>query len=449
MNITIIVLLIYLAITFGIAWFFSRRESVETYFVNKRKTSLWLLTFSNVSTIIGAGSVVGIIAETYRTGVSSGLANIISFIIGLFLFGLLAKKIKSIGDRYNASTIVDFFHNRFDKKNQILTGITQVLLMLIWIGIQAIAMATLASVLIGINYHVALLLAAGVTILYTSIGGLKIDIITDFIQFWIILIMFIVIAIVGYVHVGGISNLLVNLPKGHLNVFNFGGIIWFIGAMLLGGFVYLGNTTHWQRIFSAETQETAKKSFFFAIPFVTILCVLILFIGLVSTVSLTGINSETAIFSLMNSTLPAILIGMGFATILAVIMSSVDSLMIGGSTIIYNTLMKKRKIKSKKALIYARMITILFGMFGFGIAIFVPHIITLGLFALYLSLIFVPPIFAGLYSSKISANAVFYAILISTIILFAVYNIVGKNTFIVTTSTSTLITLFYDRIFSK
>jgi len=357
MNTTLIILFIYLALMFGIAWYFSRKESLSAYFLNNKKTSLWLMTFSTVATIVGAGAVVAVVSESYNSGISWGLALVISFIAGVIILGIMAKKIKAIGDEYNACTIVDFFDKRFDTKNKILTGILQIFLLIIWIGIQAIAIASLASVLVGLEYSIALVLSALVVILYTTIGGLKIDIITDFVQFWVILIVFLILAIVGYSEIGGISNLLSSVPKGHLNPFGFAGVGWMIGVIVLSGFLYLGNTSHWQRIFSAENQKIARNSFFWSIPFVIILGVIILFLGLLSSVLLSGIKQETAIFLLIQKLLPPSLAGIGFASILAVIMSSIDSLLIGGSTIIYKGVFKKNQFNSKKEIFYARLIT--------------------------------------------------------------------------------------------
>jgi len=449
MNTTLIILLAYLVLMLGIAWFFSRKESLGGYFLNKRKTSLWFMTFSTAATIIGAGAVVSVVSEVYNSGISYGMVLPISFVFGLIILGIMAKKIKAVGDKYEAYTLVDFFHKRFDLKNKILSGIIQLFLLVVWVAIQAIAIASLASVLIGVNYQTALFLAAAVTILYTTIGGLKIDIITDFIQFWIIFLMFIVMAFIGYNQVGGISNLLSNLPAGHLNPFAFGGVVWAVGGILLAGFLYLGNSSRWQLIFSAENQETAKKSFFLAIPFVVLIGIFALFFGLVAAVLLSEIKQDTAIFSLMYGILPTWLVGAGFAAILAVIMSSVDSLLIGGSTIIYKEIFKRKELSNKKELFYARLITALFGILGFFVAFMVPNIVTLTLFVTYLAIAFAPPIFAGLYSKKISANASFYSLLIPFLILVTLFTVIGKNIFVLTGLSGILIILFYDKIFRR
>jgi SSS family solute:Na+ symporter len=449
MDTTAIVLIVYLLAMFFIAWYFSRKESVEAYFVNQRETSLWLMTFSTVATVVGAGATVAIVAEVYNTGISYGVVLPISFIVGMFILGLLAKKIKEIGDQYNAHTIVDFFEKRFGRKNKILAGWLQIFLLIIWIGVQAVAIASLASVLTGFDYLLALFFSAAVTILYTAIGGLKVDIITDFVQFWIILLVFIAMAIVGYQSVGGFNNLLAQLPAGHLDPWAFGGVSWFVGAILISGFLYLGNTSHWQRIFSAKNQNVAKRSFYLAIPITAFLGALVLFLGLVAVVKLpVGLQKDTVIFSLMKEILPAWLVGFGFAAILAVIMSSLDSLFVGGSTIIYKAFFGKKNFSSQKEMRYARLLTAVFGLAGFAVAFLIPNIVILSVLVTYLTLIFVPPIFAGIYSRSISDNACFYSILIPTIALLIFFPILKEQSFLITTPLGILLICFYDKLFN-
>ncbi len=441
MTITYIILLAYFLVLFLVAWFFSRKQDVEGYFANQRGTKLWLLTFSTVATVVGAGGTVGIVAEVYNSGISYGLALPASFVLGMIILAITAKRIKQAGDEYKAYTIVDFFAKRFDGKNRILTAVLQLFLLIIWIGAQAVAVASLTSVLTGWNYTTALLATAVVTIAYTSIGGLKIDIITDFIQFWIIIIVFGVMAWLGGHQTGGLHGLLEKLPKSYLDPFAFGGVGWFVGIVLLSGWLFLGNTSHWQRIFSAESTTVARKSFILAIPFVLLLSVIILLIGLQAAVLLDISDKNKAIFAFMQKVLPPHWQGIGYAAILAVIMSSIDSYLVGGSAIIY-----KLTEKRGNNVLAARLLTLSFGILGFLIAYLIPDIVKLSLLITYLALIFVPAILAGLYSRKTSPDAAFYSILVPTVVLFALFWRMPKSIFLITTTLSVLIILFYDRV---
>lgn len=63
----------------AVAWYFSRKQSLDAYFINKRKTSLWLMVFSTISTIVGASATISVVSEVYNSGISYGLALILAF----------------------------------------------------------------------------------------------------------------------------------------------------------------------------------------------------------------------------------------------------------------------------------------------------------------------------------------------------------------------------------
>lgn len=325
----------------------------------------------------------------------------------------------------------------------------QLFVLIGWIATNIAGISALSTTILGINYSLAIVLSIVITVLYSAMGGLKVDIITDFIQFWVILIPFIFMVIIGYSEVGSLANLFSQLPKGHLNPLAFGGIAWFLGTIILSGFIFLGTAYHWQRILSAKDEKVARNSCLFSIPFLIVIGLIIVFFGLLASVLLKDIPQDVAIFSLMSRLLPSSLAGVGFAAILAAIMSSVDSSLVAGSTIIYKLIYKEDSSSEKRKLLIARIITCLFGVLA-GILVFaIPSIVTLSLLVSYLTLIFVPAIFGGLYSEKISANASFYSILISFILLIVLFPILEKNTFVISTPIAIIIVLFYDKIFKQ
>jgi Na+(H+)/acetate symporter ActP len=129
------------------------------------------------------------------------------------------------------------------------------------------------------------------------------------------------------------------------------------------------------------------------------------------------------------------------------VMSSVDSLLVAGSTIIYRWFIKQKNISEKKWMLRARLLTAWFGVLCMILSIVAPSLIFIWLFVMYLALIFVPAILAGMFSSKISSNASFYSLLIPSVILIAGYIPIWKNIFILTTVLAIVIVLFYDKIF--
>jgi len=252
-------------------------------------------------------------------------------------------------------------------------------------------------------------------------------------------------AIIGIFKIGGLQNLFSSLPAGHLYVFNFGGISWMIMAVLIGGFTLLGRSADWQRTFSAESPEVARKAYFLAIPFILILAIIVILLGLFATVLIPGVVPEQATFLLMYKLLPPAFIGIGLASILAVVMSTIDSLLVAGSTIVYNE-MDNGKIRNKLRTI--RMITVIFGVLSVLVAFLFPKIVLLALFVAYAAIIFVPGIIVGFTNNKISSNAVFYSILIPIILLIISFPILKEKSF-VAILVGVVVILFYDKVFRR
>lgn len=449
MSPTYIVIIIYFVLILWVAWFFSRKESIQDYFINSRSSSLWLLVFSNVATLVWAGAVVTTVSEVYSTWISFWITNLASMVFGAILMAVFAPKIFKYWKEHWIYNVVDFFWKRFGKKSQILSLILQLLLLLIWTTLQIVAIWYLVSALTGISYLLALIVAMLFTTIYTSMWWLKIDIITDFIQFWIILIVLILMAVFGFNEIGSFSSLWAQLPSANLNVFSFWGVGFFVWTILFGALIYLPNSAHWQRILSAKSLSVAKNSYYLSFPFILLMMLIVIFLWLLATIFLWDVPKDTAVFELMRHLFSnEWLLWLWFACVLAVIMSSVDSLLVAGSTIIY-WLFGNRESNDKKKIRSARFMTLWFGLICLLLAILVPDMVTLGLFIAYLALIFVPAIIAWLYWSKTSGNASFYSILIPTIVLAVWYIPIGKNIFVLTTILAILIILFYDKIFQK
>lgn len=439
MNLILATLIGYLLFMFLVAWFFSRNSSLESYFLNSQSTGVLIMTISIVATTVGAGATVAMMSELYNTGISYGIALPSAMIFAAVLLGVVGKNIRIIGQKFKTYTLVDFFEKRFDNKNKNLMFVLQIIMLVLWLSTHAVALATLVSAITQINYIYVLLISASITVAYTAIGGLKIDFITDFIQFWIILVVFIITAILSYIKVGGITNMITLIPKSHLNIFEFGGVTWFVGAILFGGLFTLGNTERWQALMASKNPEVARKSYYLAIPILVIFCAIILFLGLTSKALLIGINPDYAIFELMKLILPDFLVGLGFASILAIIMSSQDSLLVGGSTIIY-----RQFFLDTNSMSHARIITSIFGLFGFAIAFFIPKLVALSLLTTYIAVIIAIAVLFALYRPTLSSNVVFYGLIISIILLVISYPIIGPNSFIFPVISSLLIYSFGD-----
>ncbi len=385
-----------------------KEKSVLSYWLNKRSSGLWLLTFSHVASITIAASVIGVVAAVYDTGISFAISSIVASVIGMIILALVAKKIFTIPEEHRF-TLVDIFKWRFGNKIKYPILFLLITILFLLTAINLVAISQLGSILTGLNYNLVLIISIAIVILYTAIGGLKTDLLTDFVQFWFMGGLLIMLFVSGVFNNG--FDLIANLPKGHFDPFAFGGIGFFIGTILIGGFVYLMNSATWQRIFSAKNEKIGIKSLYYSIPFMLLISLLTMFIGLFAATMLGDVNRDQAMYLLIPKLLPVGLVGLGYAGILSIILSSIDSLLIGGSTII------SREFKIFSSLRNARLTTLGLGIIAAFTAYIFPDIINLALFASFLMLALTPCLLFSLYSKKVNIKQVLISMIGAPIIL--------------------------------
>jgi Na+/proline symporter len=431
-TLDLVVILAYIVLVLWIGIRAVRREHLEGYLVNNRKTKLFVLTLSNAATLIGAGAVVAVVSAAYTTGISYGVVLLVGLTLTTILLALIAPRIKAFGDTHKAHTVGDFFEHRFGKKARTVFAVLYVLLAVVWGGIQFVALALLVKVLIGVSFLIALIGAAIVTIIYTSLAGIISDILTDFIQFWVMLLMYLVLVPIAWSRAGGLSALQA-LPSSYYDPLAFGGAAFLIGGIFLAGLVLLPSVHYWQRIYSADSVSTARKGFIWAIPWMIFFSFAGILIGLFAVSLVPGVDPDSAMFVLMDKLLPPGLLGFGFAGIIAVLMSSVDSLLIGGSATILKDIYMPffhPKMHEHELLNMARYISAVFGLVIVGLAFFLPDVVKLSILAASTALCFVPSIIGGIFWKRTTGKASIWSMILSIITLYALFPFLPKAAFL-------------------
>lgn len=411
--------IVYLIILLAIALYVSRKQSIKGYLLNNRKTSTFLLVLSNVATYIGAGATVFVVSEMAHGNLLSSLGLALGIPLSFVLFGLIAGKIRKSGTDFNTTTIADFFGIKFGRSNRILMSILQIVSIALTIGIQVVAVSWLIAHVLGISYLLAVILLFSISSIYSAIGGLKADIITDAIQFFIIALLFVMLGIFIQtspnfgtdimVAFNNISNLINNnmaLP-----------FILLVGVMSVN---LITQPTNWQLALSAQDESSIKKSCWWAAGITLIIQMMVLFFGLYAFGTLAHLsNHDLAFFQLIQNTMPKWMAGFGFAGLLAISMSSLDSSFIAASAIITGEF---RNIKRTGTV---RLFTLLFGLFVFALVMAFPSIATLGYFSVAWSLIPLPAVLIGIYNKKTSNKTIFLSMLIPMFMTLIVYPVIG------------------------
>lgn len=304
-----------------------------SYFVADRSGTTPAVTASLLATIIGGSSTVGLAGLGYSRGLVGAWWMLVG-VIGLFALSLsIARKVR----RYDVYTLPEMLEQQYGGTS--LKIVASVLIATAWLGIiaaQFIAAGKILSALWPGHFDMLMIIAAGVCITYTVLGGQYSILRTDFIQSFFILSGIAISVVAGISAAGGMTGMEGKLPLSHFafptspdfSAMNLMTFLFFVGAtFLVGPDIY-------SRIFCARNPSTARKSLALTAIIMIPIAFSITLIGMAARVLLPGISPETALPSLVMTCLPIGLNGLVMAALLAAVMSSADTCILTTSTIL-------------------------------------------------------------------------------------------------------------------
>ncbi|MGH7469915.1 MAG: sodium:solute symporter family transporter, partial [Longimicrobiales bacterium] len=143
MNATLLALLAYLLLQFGIGAWVSRRIQTEAdYLVAGRKLGYWLMTFSIFATWFGAETLIGSAGQVYQEGVSITSAEPFGYGLCLILMGLIFAVPLW---RRKLTTLADLFRERFSPRVERLAALILIPGSILWAAAQIRAFGSVLS----------------------------------------------------------------------------------------------------------------------------------------------------------------------------------------------------------------------------------------------------------------------------------------------------------------
>jgi solute:Na+ symporter, SSS family len=376
----------YFLIVFGIGFYFSRKERTsEDYFLAGRNIGWFAigasLFVSNISTehfigLAGSGAAVGLAPGHYEW-----LASLILLLLGWVFVPFYLRS--------NVFTMPEFLERRFNRScATYLASISIIAYIFTKISVHLYAGAIVSESVLGwkpLTAAVILVLATGV---YTIAGGLAAVIYTDLVQTLILLAGAIVLTIVGLEKVGGFAGLRAAVPPEYFHMIKPAGdpdFPWtgiFFGAPILGIWYWCTDQVIVQRVLSAKDEGHAKAGTIFA-GFLKILPVFLLVLpGLIAfglfpqmfpIVDGKVTNSNSAYPLMIVNLLPAGLVGLMIAALLAALMGAMSSVFNSASTMVTLDFYKKLRPSASEAqlVLFGRFATAAMVLLG---ALWVPFI---------------------------------------------------------------------------
>jgi SSS family solute:Na+ symporter len=386
------------------------------FYLAGRSLNFFVIAATVCASIIGGSALIGRGGVMYDQGIV-GMMLAVPYLVGMYVFSFISGRIQKIGVKYNISSIPDLMEYRFGMKTRYITSGLIGFTMMATVGSQITALATVIKIVGGFSYEFAAWASFLVIISYTIFSGLYGVVYTDVAQFLVlIIVVYTILPIKVLMNIGGIGKMISALPP-HMLSFNFSPeIIGWIFTSLI--FTFAG-AEMWQRSFASKSPKTASKGMFIGTTIygITIFITVILSLGsylLVPNVMKLYGTTDAAIPALAINILPPGLLGLAFAGILAVIMSTADTyLLISVQTIVGDIIKPmKKNITPKTEVLYSRIGTAIIGILALVISLYIRQVYKALMFAwtFYAASIGLSAV-AALYWKKATAQGMISGIL--------------------------------------
>ncbi|WP_227430025.1 sodium/proline symporter PutP [Psychrobacter sp. I-STPA6b] len=325
-----------LMIGIGIYAYFKQANDSEGYMLGGRNLGPAVTALSAGASDMSGWLLLGLPGYMYSSGIVS-IWIALGLTIGAFLnYIIVAPRLRvytEVAD--NAITVPDYFANRFEDKSHLLRVISAIVIILFFTVYTAASLVGGGKLFVSslnLSYSMGLWVTAGVVVAYTLFGGFLAVSMTDFVQGVIMLFAMVIVPIVAFTDLGGVTptvNAVRNIDPELLNItsgMTFMGIV----SLMAWGLGYFGQPhiiVRFMAIRSVKDIPTARN---IGMSWMIISLVGALMVGFagrayVQKTAMTIEDPETIFLVFTQFLFHPLVSGFLLAAILAAIMSTISS----------------------------------------------------------------------------------------------------------------------------
>ena len=216
MNAMLVALLMYVVLQFAIGAWFSRTMATDTdYILAGRRLGIGLVTFSVFATYFGAEAIVASAGSVHEKGLQGAIVDPLCYAIALILVALFfAARLW----RADLVTFADFFRARYSPGVERLVVLVLLPGSVLWAAAQVRAFGQILSANSALSLPAAIAIAGGLVAIYSVVGGLLADAITDLIQGIVVMVGLVILAIAVIASFGSLGAAAAAIPAERLHL---------------------------------------------------------------------------------------------------------------------------------------------------------------------------------------------------------------------------------------
>ncbi|MDO5738649.1 MAG: sodium/proline symporter [Ornithinimicrobium sp.] len=387
MSIELGFLILYFAAMLGIGVWAARRKSATTegFLLADRSlgpavTALRLQSSSMSGYMfLGAGSLgytQGYFGMWYALGdVGGGVLNL----------SILGRRMRKLSAMLGSITSIGYLEHRYPSPwVRAVAAVVALFCMFFYVLAQFLAGGQGLAMVTGLSVDVSMIVAVGVIVGYTFLGGYLAVAYTDFVQAIVMVIGMLWILIATLQYLGGLTAGHQRLGAIDADLLTMWGVDqqylgqWgiIIGAVLIFSIGYMGwphvNVSH----MAMRRPSVARRAGLYSTTFNLLFIPAAYLIGMMGLVIVPNLdNPELAIFEVAEIVLPPVALGVVMAAIMAAIMSTADALLLQAGTIASHDLwgrFRKQKTDERTAVTISRITVLALAVIGTILAITEP-----------------------------------------------------------------------------
>ena len=430
-----IVLVLYFLGLIAVSWLMSRRiKSSEDMFIAGRSSSWWLSGMSTYMTIFSASTFVVWGGVAYRSGIVAviigNLVGIACLFAGKWMAGRWRQiKINSPGDfitvRFGKTT-VDFYTIAGIVGRGVHTGVA---LYAIAVVMSTLMVLPEGHFLADASGHMsiawAVIILGAITLVYTIAGGFLAVLMTDVIQFGVLITVVLFMIPLSLHAVGGFDSF-INSPSLPTTYFDLASgeypWIWLLLWTVLDIFQMGGDWPFVQRYISVPTARDARRSNYLVGILYLFTPVLWYFPAMVYRTINPEANPEQAYILMSQTVLMKGMLGVMLAAMISATLSCVSgTLNVYANVFTYQIYGAAHpEANDRKLIKIGRMFTLVFGLVIVAIALLIPFMggaerVVVTILTMVIAPLFIPSVW-GLFSSRINGRQVIWAMIATYVI---------------------------------
>ncbi|MDO1449394.1 sodium:solute symporter family protein [Rhodocytophaga aerolata] len=421
-NIDFIVMIVFalLIMAMGLAFTKSGSTDTKSFFAAGGQAPWWISGLSLFMSYFSAGTFVVWGSIAYKSGWVAVTIQLMMCLGGLLTALFIAPRWKKTG----AITAAEFIGKRLGTKVQQFYTYLILFINLFSTGAFLYPVGKIVYLATPFSLEACIIGLGIMVILYTAAGGLWAVLVTDVMQFVILTAAVIIVIPLSFAQVGGITEFVDKTPNGFFSLFTSEYTPAFMVAFVIYQTVFIGgNWAYVQRYTSVADEKAAKKvGYLFAglYSICPIIWMLPPMIYRTINPDLKGLEAEGAYLLICQQVMPAGLMGLMLAGMIAATASSVNTTLNLVAAVFTNDIYKnliRPYATDHTLMLVARSATVVFGLITIIIALLVPSIggvveVVLTIASLTGGALYAPILWA-LCSKRQTAASVFTATLVT------------------------------------